>query len=182
MTAEERTEATLDLPLGQGQLILVVEDDPDQSELLEMAFTDLGYRVMTAQSGLDGLVQASHHVPDLILLDVMLPGWDGWRVCDELQRAEVTRQIPVLFVTALRRQTDQIRGLVGCPNAVGYVTKPYDLPVLEAHIAAIFRRGSQMPPVIDDEQDTAVFPRSDNPVTGTPVPALPAETEEEAPS
>lgn len=148
---EGAEEAARALPPGQGQVILVVEDDPDQRTLLEMALTDMGYRVMTAESGLDGLVQASHHAPDLILLDVMLPGWDGWRVCDELQRADVTRHIPVLFVSALRRATDQIRGLVGCPNAVGYVTKPYDLPVLEAHIAAIFRRGSQMPPVIDEQ-------------------------------
>jgi putative two-component system response regulator len=114
--------------------ILVVDDTPENlmvvSDLLRPA-----YRVRAAKSGARALVLARGEPrPDLILLDVMMPGMDGFAVLEELQRDPGTRDIPVIFITALDHQEDQLRGFR--LGAVDYISKPILAPVVEARVRA----------------------------------------------
>jgi DNA-binding response OmpR family regulator len=104
--------------------ILVADDDPVILRLLQVNFRLEGYQVETASRGEDALVLARESVPDLILLDVMMPGVDGWEVCRRLKEDPATAGIPVIFLSARAQDEDRKRG-----HALGvteYVTKPFD--------------------------------------------------------
>jgi two-component system OmpR family response regulator len=119
-----------------GFRLLVVDDEPDIVELLSASLRFAGYDVATAGSGKEALDMASTFRPDLVLLDVMMPGIDGFTVLSRL-RGE-GHQVPVLFLTARDATEDKVRGLT--TGADDYVTKPFSLSEVLARIGAILRR------------------------------------------
>ncbi len=115
------------------QTILVVDDAPENIELLKLILST-DYRVKMAQDGEKALeiAQTPDDLPDLILLDVMMPGMDGYEVCRHLKTSDLTRKIPVIFVTALTEVTDEKKGFeVG---GVDYITKPITALTVRARV------------------------------------------------
>ena len=102
--------------------ILVVEDDPDLVELLSFNLRGCGFTVSTASDGLDALKKARAILPDLILLDLMLPELDGFGVCEILRREPETARIPIIMVTAMSSQFARMAGLEAGAN--DYIAKP----------------------------------------------------------
>src|ERR1700690_2603754 len=115
--------------------ILVVEDEPDLLASLAQALREEGYAVDTAANGDDGLFNAEGTDYDAIILDVMLPGLDGWEI---LKRLRKTKKTPVLMLTARDQSRDRVRGLDTAAD--DYVVKPFDLPELFARLRALIRR------------------------------------------
>jgi two-component system phosphate regulon response regulator PhoB len=119
--------------------ILVVEDDSDILQLLTYNLQAAGYDVLTSQEGYDALNIARSHLPTLIVLDLMIPGIDGFEVCRELKRSPETRNIFVIMLTAKGEEVDRIVGLE--LGADDYVVKPFSPRELILRIRAILRRG-----------------------------------------
>src|ERR1039457_1823992 len=117
--------------------ILIVEDEPDLLASLAQALREEGYAVDTANNGEDGLFNAEGTDYDAIVLDVMLPGVDGWEI---LKRLRKTKKTPVLMLTARDQTRDRVRGLD--TGADDYVVKPFDLSELFARLRALIRRGA----------------------------------------
>jgi two-component system phosphate regulon response regulator PhoB len=118
--------------------ILVVEDEAPIQELLRFNLERNKYRVKVADSGEKALTEAVKFMPDLILLDIMLPGTDGLDVCRQLKADPETRNIPIIMLTALCEEADVVTGLE--LGADDYVTKPFSPRVLLARIKAALRR------------------------------------------
>ena len=116
--------------------ILVVEDEPKAGEYLRKGLTESGFIVDWAGTGPDGLYMATSAAYDLVVLDVMLPGMDGWHVVQELRK---TKQTPVLFLTARDDVEDRIKGLE--LGADDYLVKPFSFAELVARIRTLLRRG-----------------------------------------
>jgi DNA-binding response OmpR family regulator len=115
--------------------VLIVEDDPHAVELVRLYLDRDGHRVLTAADGIDGLRQAREAQPDLVVLDVMLPGLNGLEVCRTL-RAE--SQVPIVMLTARVEEEDRLAGLdLGADD---YVTKPFSPRELAARVRAVLRR------------------------------------------
>lgn len=113
--------------------ILVVDDAPINLEIITTELTKRGYDVLVARSGLEAIERAESSRPDLILLDVLMPGIDGFETCRRLKLGEATRDIPVIFMTALTATDDKIEGFrVG---AVDYVTKPLNVTEVATRVA-----------------------------------------------
>jgi len=121
--------------------ILVVEDNPDILELVAYNLEAQGYEVVRAMTGENGLSQAARAEPDLVILDVMLPGINGLDVCRKLKQQEATRFLPVILLTAKSEDTDIISGLE--LGADDYITKPFSPKVLIARVRALLRRVSE---------------------------------------
>ena len=121
--------------------ILIVDDEKDILELISFNLSKEGYSVVTASSGEEALASVAASPPDLVVLDLMLPGVDGLEVCRRLKQAEATRQIPVLVLTAKTEDSDIITGLE--LGADDYVTKPFSPKVLIARVRAVLRRDQQ---------------------------------------
>ncbi len=115
--------------------VLIVEDDEAISELIQYNLKNAGFATVVAFDGEAGLRMASEEHPAIILLDVMLPGMDGWSVCRELRR---TSNVPVLFLTAKDDEFDRVLGLE--LGADDYVTKPFSPRELVARVKAVLRR------------------------------------------
>ena len=114
--------------------ILVVEDEPNQVELIEFNLNSEGYEVVVARDGEEALNLAEEENPDLILLDWMLPKVSGIEVCRQLRRSKMTREIPIVMLTARSEESDKIRGLdIGADD---YITKPYSIKELLARVRA----------------------------------------------
>ncbi len=120
--------------------ILVVDDEPNIVELNRMYLENAGFRVITARTGAEALMRFEHDQPDLIVLDLMLPGADGWTVCREVRRQ---RQTPIIMLTARTEDIDRILGLE--LGADDYVTKPYNPRELVARVRAVLRRTNGTP-------------------------------------
>ena len=118
------------------QRILVVEDDPDISHLLEIHLRDNAYRVDVVGNGLDGLERASKRPYQLIVLDLMLPGLGGLELCRRLREQTIT--VPILMLTARTSEIDRVLGLE--MGADDYLTKPFSIMELQARVKAILRR------------------------------------------
>ncbi len=119
-------------------LILVVEDNRSLAEVLEYNLRQEGYDTLVAQSGQEGLNQARARLPQLLVLDLMLPVIDGLEVCRRLRADPHTREILVLMLTAKAEETDEVAGFnVGADD---YVTKPFSVKVLLERIRALMRR------------------------------------------
>jgi two-component system OmpR family response regulator len=118
--------------------ILIVEDEPDLLASLAQALREEGYAVDTADNGDDGLFNAEGTDYDALVLDVMLPGMDGWEL---LKRLRKTKKTPVLMLTARDQTRDRVKGLD--TGADDYVVKPFDLDEVFARLRAIIRRGTQ---------------------------------------
>jgi two-component system phosphate regulon response regulator PhoB len=126
--------------LGYGK-ILVVEDNPDILELVAYNLETEGYEVLRAMTGENGLAQVSAQKPDLLILDVMLPGINGLDVCRKLKQNEATRSMPILLLTAKSEDADIISGLeIGADD---YITKPFSPKVLIARVRLALRRVSE---------------------------------------
>ncbi len=121
--------------------LLIIEDDEDIQELLEYNFRLEGYRVSRAATGESGLETARREKPDLIILDLMLPGLNGLDVCRSLKANSDTRSIAILMLTAKGEESDIVVGLE--LGADDYVTKPFSLKVLLARIRAVLRRKTE---------------------------------------
>jgi DNA-binding response OmpR family regulator len=105
------------------QKILVVDDEDDLAELLAFNLREAGYEVIKASSGTEALNRARSSLPDLILLDLMLPELDGMAVCEILRRLPSTSQIPIIMVTAWTSEQSRVLGFEA--GAADYVTKPF---------------------------------------------------------
>jgi len=109
---------------NMGERVLVIDDEPPIRLLCRVNLEAEGMEVLEAADGLDGVAVAREQEPDVILLDVMMPGLDGWRVAEELLDDERTRGIPIVFLTARAELRDRARGIdVG---GIDYVTKPFN--------------------------------------------------------
>ena len=117
--------------------ILVVDDKPLNVELLEADLVSSGYDVITAYDGASALDQVTAEHPDLILLDVMMPGMDGFEVCRRLKSNEDTVLIPVVMVTALSDKADRIKGIES--GVDDFLTKPVDSQELKARVRSLMR-------------------------------------------
>ena len=118
------------------QRILVIDDDPTVTSVVRRGLAYEGYTVDTAESGSRGLAVARDHTPDLVILDLMLPGIDGFEVLKRLRSADDT--LPVLMLTARDGPEDQVKGLE--EGADDYVVKPFTFAVLAARVKALLRR------------------------------------------
>ena len=118
--------------------LLLVEDDPALSELLEYRFSNEGYRVRTTPDGDEALLMASEDTPDLVILDWMVEGTSGIEVCRRLRRDKSTAHVPIIMLTAREAEDDRIRGLD--TGADDYLTKPFSPRELLARVAAVMRR------------------------------------------
>lgn len=122
------------------ETILVVEDEPDIREVMEYSLAREGFRVLTTGDGELGLAKAREKAPDLVLLDLMLPGLDGVDVCRRLKEDPLTRAVPVIMVTAKGEESDVVLGLgIGADD---YVVKPFSPKELIARVRAVLRRGA----------------------------------------
>jgi DNA-binding response OmpR family regulator len=118
------------------ETVLVVEDDPTLRLGLQKTLRSAGYRVLVAKTGTEGLALALDELPDLVLLDVMLPEMNGFEVCEEIRRKN--RELPIVMLTAKGEEIDKVRGLrLGADD---YVTKPFGVSELLARIDAALRR------------------------------------------
>ncbi len=120
------------------ETILVVDDDTDILALLEISLTSDGFNVITASNGMEGLERAKKDLPDLILLDVMMPYMDGLQVIEKLKSDSDTSSIPVLWLTAKSQTEDKLKGLE--TGGDDYITKPFDLREVTARINAVLGR------------------------------------------
>ena len=120
--------------------ILIVEDDRDISELVRYNLEREGYDVSALFEGGDAFDHALKRRPDLIILDLMLPGTDGMEICRSLKNEERTKNIPVIMLTAKGEESDVVVGLQ--MGADDYITKPFSPKVLTARVKAILRRGA----------------------------------------
>jgi len=118
--------------------VLVVDDERDIAALVAYHLTREGYRVSTAGTGDEALQAAAAERPDLVVLDLMLPGLSGYEVLQELRRAPGMEQLPVVFLTARREEADRIRGLE--LGADDYVTKPFSPQELVLRVGSVLRR------------------------------------------
>jgi DNA-binding response OmpR family regulator len=119
-------------------LILVIDDEVDILNLVEFNLKDADYKVLTATDGKVGLQMARDHKPDLIVLDLMLPGVDGKEICKQLKRDKETECIPVVMLTAKTSEMDRVVGLE--LGADDYVTKPFSPRELVLRVKNILRR------------------------------------------
>ena len=123
--------------------ILIVEDEPKTGSYLAKGLSEAGYVVDVARNGVDGLHLATSADYDLVLLDVMLPGMDGWGVMRELRKV---RQTPVLFLTARDEVEHRVKGLE--LGADDYLTKPFAFAELLARVRSLLRRGPAREPEV----------------------------------
>ncbi len=121
--------------------ILIVEDDRSLAGIIEYNLSHSGYQVFSAFDGQDGLNQARLKLPDLIVLDVMIPVFDGLEVCRRLRAIPETRELPILMLTAKSEESDQLVGFsVGADD---YVVKPFSVKILLERIKSLLRRHNQ---------------------------------------
>jgi two-component system, OmpR family, phosphate regulon response regulator PhoB len=125
--------------------ILVVDDEPDISALVAHHLAREAYRVRTVADGTEALRSVEAEPPDLVVLDLMLPGMSGLEVLQELRRRDETQHIPVILLTARRGEEDRIAGLK--LGADDYLAKPFSPQELVLRVQAILRRVQQAPPV-----------------------------------
>ena len=119
-------------PANTAATVLIVDDEPLNVDLLEQELAAAGYRTLSAASGEEAIAKAAKALPDLVLLDVMMAGLDGYVVCERLKAAEATRAIPVIFLTALTDTFEKVRAFSA--GAVDYVTKPFEPEELLARV------------------------------------------------
>lgn len=127
--------------------ILVVEDEKDLADLLSYNLEREGFQVASAYDGLSGLEQAKSDLPDLILLDLMLPGMLGTEVCKALRKEAATSRIPVLMLTAKGDEIDRVVGFeVGADD---YIVKPFSMREVVLRIKAVLKRNAPEAPAQD---------------------------------
>ena len=136
--------------------VLVVEDDARVCDMLRRGLTEDGYDIDVARDGIDAIEQATETDYDAIVLDIMLPGADGFEVCRRLRTAQ--RWAPVLMLTARNQVADRVRGLDS--GADDYLTKPFGFQELSARLRALIRRSAAARPTILQAGDLTLNPAS----------------------
>jgi len=131
--------------------ILIIEDDPDVSALLQSELVKHHYRVRVVTDGLTGMAEAQRHPPALVVLDLMLPVLNGWEVCRSLKRHPKTHAVPLLILTALTTEEERVKGLE--LGADDYLTKPFSLKELIARMRVLLRQGRCR----DDEPELSII-------------------------
>lgn len=130
-------------------LILVADDEPDILEILRYNLEAEGYEVITAANGNEAIDKAKRHLPQLIILDIMMPGKTGIEVCEILRMMPAFQDTIIIFLTAISDETSEVRGLE--TGADDYITKPVSPRVLTSKVSALFRR------ITPDEQKLLVI-------------------------
>jgi two-component system, OmpR family, phosphate regulon response regulator PhoB len=125
------------------QKILIVEDERDIADLVGFNLERAGYQVLKAHDGITGAEMAIHQRPDLVILDLMLPGKDGFGVFKEIRRDSRSRDIPVIMLTARAQTEDRIQGLEA--GADDYLTKPFSPKELMLRVQAVLKRSDGPP-------------------------------------
>lgn len=120
--------------------ILVIDDDELVSRTLQRTLKLYDYQVMVANSGPEGLQLARRHRPDLFVLDIMMPGMDGYQVCRQIRGDPLLADLPVLFLTAKGKDEDKIEGFRA--GADDYLSKPFNMEELQLRVKAILRRAA----------------------------------------
>lgn len=127
--------------LARKPALLVVEDEQDLRDLLSHSLAREGFRVTSAGSGEEAMDQIEESLPDMVLLDLMLPGMNGLEVCRKLKGSSATSSICVVMLTARGEEADIVTGLE--MGADDYITKPFSPRILAARLRAVFRRADQ---------------------------------------
>ena len=128
-----------DIPLGR-PVVLIVDDTPDNLAMLSSALVSAGYAVLVALDGASALERIARLTPDVILLDAIMPGMDGFETCEQIKNNPLYKHIPVIFMTALADTQHVVKGFrVG---GIDYVTKPIRPDEVVARIAAHVRRAA----------------------------------------
>lgn len=133
--------------------VLIIDDEEHIVELIKYNLEASGYTTLEAFNGVDGLKAAKQELPDLVLLDLMLPGIDGLEVCKRLRSDDKLKNIPIIMLTAKSEEIDKILGLE--LGADDYITKPFSVRELNARIKAVLRRVNPM------EEENEVFTFAD---------------------
>lgn len=133
--------------------ILVIEDEVDILEVIRYNLEREGFRITGAKDGESGLLEAKKEDPDLVLLDLMLPGLDGIEVCRQLKMDQVTRAIPVIIITAKGEESDVVLGLG--MGADDYIVKPFSTREMVARVKAVLRRAPLRESLNRNERITA---------------------------
>ena len=131
--------------------ILVVDDEEHIAELISYNLISNGYKVITANNGIDAIKLAIEEKPSIILLDLMIPGKDGYDVCKEIRNYKEIRNMPIIMLTAKSEEVDKILGLE--LGADDYITKPFSVRELLARVKAVLRRFS----IIQEDDGTLEF-------------------------
>jgi two-component system phosphate regulon response regulator PhoB len=126
--------------MGGPQLILIVEDEKDLVDLMQFNLRQAGFETTSARDGEEALALMRHKTPDLVLLDLMLPGVPGTEVCRQLKSSPRTKNVPVIMVTARGEEVDRVVGFE--LGADDFVTKPFSMRELVLRARAVLRRGT----------------------------------------
>ncbi len=126
--------------------ILIADDEPDILEIIRFNLEKEGYQVESAGNGIEALESAKKFKPDLIILDVMMPGRNGWEVCQQLRMYPDFKQTLIIFLTALSDESSEIKGLES--GADDYIAKPIRPNILLSKVNALFRRLKEEPAII----------------------------------
>lgn len=123
--------------------IIVVDDDQAIQTLIKVNLEMQNHKVLTASDGVEGYALVQQEIPDLVILDVMMPNADGYTVCQRIRKNQDIEHIPVLMLTALGVVEDKVKGFdVGADD---YLVKPFELPELQVRVRALLRRSGQLP-------------------------------------
>jgi len=126
--------------------VTIIEDDPDIAGLVEHYLAAEGFKVTHARDGIDGLKRVKATPPDLVVLDLMLPGLDGLDICKALRAAPATSALPILMLTAKGEESDKVIGLE--LGADDYLTKPFSPKELVARVKSLLRRKARQEPAV----------------------------------
>lgn len=126
---------------GESEMIYCVEDERNIRELLVYTLETTGFQARGFSEGRELWAALKEETPELILLDIMLPGEDGYAILDKLKSASATRDIPIIMVTAKEAEFDKVRGLEG--GADDYITKPFGMMEFVARVKAVLRRSAR---------------------------------------
>ncbi len=130
-------------PPDKQQTILIIDDDELVSRTLQRVLKGYGFHPMTARSGAEGLQLARRHRPDLFILDILMPGMDGYQVCRQIRNDPLLQNIPVLFLTTKGKDEDKVEGFRA--GADDYLPKPFNIEELQLRLHAILRRTQPTP-------------------------------------
>src|SRR5512136_1008178 len=134
MTNNKQDPGGFDL---SGHVILIIDDDPNSLDILSRYLEECHFSILIAEDGESGLKRADYAKPDLILLDIMMPGIDGFETCRRLKEMESTRDIPVIFMTVMAETEHKVRGFEA--GGVDYVTKPIQREEVVARVGVHLR-------------------------------------------
>ena len=141
------------------QRVLIVEDERDITDLIAFNLERAGYSVLKAHDGITGASMAIHEQPDLVILDLMLPGKDGYAVFKEIRRDARSRDIPVIMLTARAQTEDRIQGLEA--GADDYLTKPFSPKELLLRVQAVLKRSDGTPGAVLVQHGPFKFNKND---------------------